>query len=165
MELISYQGRIHHSMQGMNIKIPCIQQVHTEKMASVCFSLLCHMAWCPYNTSESFYAIGLYEMGSSAGRWMDTTAAYAIRVCIMGRWHAQVQLTSAWGNIEADGFSTTYIYRLVHKIHPWHCLMFPLRSRHFLYQKLWSFHKNTHSCVENECCCPCTANILNVNFT
>ena len=31
-----------------------------------------------------------------------------------------------------------------------------LRSRHFLSQKLWHFHKNTRSCVENECCCPCS---------
>ena len=28
----------------------------------------------------------------------------------------------------------------------------PLRSRHFLSQKLWHFHKNIRSCVENECC-------------
>ena len=41
----------------------------------------------------------------------------------------------------------------------------PLRSRHFLSQKLWHFHKNTRSCVENECCCPRTVNISNVNFT
>ena len=27
------------------------------------------------------------------------------------------------------------------------------------------FHKNTRSCVENECCCPRTVNISNVNFT
>ena len=38
-------------------------------------------------------------------------------------------------------------------------------SRHFLSQKLWQFHKNTRSCVENECCCPRTVNISNVNFT
>ena len=41
----------------------------------------------------------------------------------------------------------------------------PLRSRHFLFQKLCHFHKNTRSCIENECCCPCTANISNVKFT
>ena len=41
----------------------------------------------------------------------------------------------------------------------------PLRLRHFLSQKLWHFHKNIHSCVENECCCPYTVNISNVNFT
>ena len=41
----------------------------------------------------------------------------------------------------------------------------PLRSRHFLSQKLWYFHKNTRWCVENECCCPCTVNISNVYFT
>ena len=41
----------------------------------------------------------------------------------------------------------------------------PLRSRHFLSQKLWLFHKNIHSCVENECCFPCTVNISNVSFT
>ena len=41
----------------------------------------------------------------------------------------------------------------------------PLRSRHFLSQKLWHFHKNTRSCVENEFCCPGTVNISNVNFT
>ena len=41
----------------------------------------------------------------------------------------------------------------------------PLKSRHFLPQKLWHFHKNTRSCVENECCCPCTVKISNVNFT
>ena len=34
-----------------------------------------------------------------------------------------------------------------------------------LSQKLWHIHKNTHLCVENECCCPCTVNISNVNFT
>ena len=41
----------------------------------------------------------------------------------------------------------------------------PLRSRHFLSQKFWHFHKNTRSCVENECCCPRTVNISNVKFT
>ena len=35
----------------------------------------------------------------------------------------------------------------------------------FLSQKLWHFHKNIRSCVENECCCLCTVNITNVNFT
>ena len=30
----------------------------------------------------------------------------------------------------------------------------PLSSRQFLSQKLWHFHKNISSCVENECCCP-----------
>ena len=34
----------------------------------------------------------------------------------------------------------------------------PLRSR------LWHFPKNTHSCVENECCCPRTVNISSVNL-
>ena len=32
-------------------------------------------------------------------------------------------------------------------------------------KKLWHFHKNTRSCVENECCCPRTVNISIVNFT
>ena len=41
----------------------------------------------------------------------------------------------------------------------------PLRSRHFLSQKLWHFHKNTGPCVENECSCPRTVKISNVNFT
>ena len=41
----------------------------------------------------------------------------------------------------------------------------PLRSRHFLSQKLWHFHKNIHSFVENECCRLHTVNIPNVNFT
>ena len=40
-----------------------------------------------------------------------------------------------------------------------------MRSRHFLSQTLWHFHKNTRSCVENECCCPRTVNISNDNFT
>ena len=40
-----------------------------------------------------------------------------------------------------------------------------LRSKHFLPQNLWHFHKNTRSCVENECCCPRTVNISNVNVT
>ena len=40
----------------------------------------------------------------------------------------------------------------------------PLRSRHEVSQKLWHFLKNTRSCVENECCCPRTVNISNVNF-
>ena len=39
------------------------------------------------------------------------------------------------------------------------------RSRHFLSQKLWHFHKNIRPCVENECYCPRTVNISNVNFT
>ena len=34
-----------------------------------------------------------------------------------------------------------------------------------LSQKLWHFHKNIRPCVENECWCPCTVNILNGNFT
>ena len=41
----------------------------------------------------------------------------------------------------------------------------PLRSRHFLSQKLWQFHKNIRSCVENEYCCMRTVNMSNVNFT
>ena len=41
----------------------------------------------------------------------------------------------------------------------------PLSSRHFLSQKLWHFHKNIRSCVENEWCCPRTVNISNVNLT
>ena len=41
----------------------------------------------------------------------------------------------------------------------------PLRSKHFLSQKLWHFPKNNRSCVENECCCTRTVNISNVNFT
>ena len=41
----------------------------------------------------------------------------------------------------------------------------PFRSRHFLSQKLWHFHKNTRSCVENECCWPRTVNVSNVIFT
>ena len=32
-------------------------------------------------------------------------------------------------------------------------------------QKLWHFHKNIRLCVENECCCPRTVNIMNVGFT
>ena len=47
----------------------------------------------------------------------------------------------------------------------WSVFSVPLRSRHFLSQKLWHFHKDTCSCVENECCCPCTVNISNFNFT
>ena len=39
-----------------------------------------------------------------------------------------------------------------------------LRSRHFLSENLWHFPKSTRSCVENECCCPRTVNISNVNF-
>ena len=30
--------------------------------------------------------------------------------------------------------------------------------------QLWHFPKNTRSCVENECCCPRTVNMSNVNF-
>ena len=41
----------------------------------------------------------------------------------------------------------------------------PLRSRHFLSQKLWYFHKKICSCVENECRCVHRVNISNVNFT
>ena len=41
----------------------------------------------------------------------------------------------------------------------------PLRSRHFLSQNIWNFHKNTRPCVENESCFPGTVNISNVNFT
>ena len=40
-----------------------------------------------------------------------------------------------------------------------------LRSRPFLSQKLWHFHRNTRSFVKNKCCCPRTVNISNVNFT
>ena len=40
-----------------------------------------------------------------------------------------------------------------------------LRSRHFLSHKLWHFHKNTRSCVKNECCCPRTVIIWNVDLT
>ena len=41
----------------------------------------------------------------------------------------------------------------------------PLRSRHFLFLKLWHFHKNIRSWFRNECCCPLTFNISNINFT
>ena len=40
----------------------------------------------------------------------------------------------------------------------------PLRSRHFLSKKLWHFHNNIRSSVENECCCLRTVNISNGNF-
>ena len=40
-----------------------------------------------------------------------------------------------------------------------------LRSRYNLSQKLWHFHKNICSYVENEWCCPRTVNMSNVNFT
>ena len=39
-----------------------------------------------------------------------------------------------------------------------------LRSRHFLSQNLWHFHMNIRLCVENECCCPCTVKISNVDL-
>ena len=39
-----------------------------------------------------------------------------------------------------------------------------LRSTHFLSQNLWHFHKNICLCVENECCCPCTVKISNVDL-
>ena len=39
------------------------------------------------------------------------------------------------------------------------------KSRHFLSQKLWHFHKNSRSCVQNECCSKSTDNISSVNFT
>ena len=35
----------------------------------------------------------------------------------------------------------------------------------FLSQKLWHFHKNTRSYVENECCCPRTVYTSNITFT
>ena len=35
----------------------------------------------------------------------------------------------------------------------------------FLSPNIWHVHKNTRSCVENECCRPFTVNIWNVNFT
>ena len=41
----------------------------------------------------------------------------------------------------------------------------PSQVEIFSVSKLWHFHKNTRSCVENECCCPRTVNISNVNFT
>ena len=34
----------------------------------------------------------------------------------------------------------------------------------FCLKNFWHFHKNTRLCVENECCCPHTVNISNVNF-
>ena len=34
----------------------------------------------------------------------------------------------------------------------------------WLFKKLWRFHKNTRSFFENECCCPRTVNISNVNY-
>ena len=40
----------------------------------------------------------------------------------------------------------------------------PLTARHFLSQKLCHVHKSIRSCVENECCCPHTVHISNVNF-
>ena len=40
----------------------------------------------------------------------------------------------------------------------------PLKSRHFLSQRLLHFHNNIRWSVENECCCPCKVNISNVNF-
>ena len=40
----------------------------------------------------------------------------------------------------------------------------PIRSRHFLSQNVWHLHKNIHSLVENEWCCPREVNISNVNF-
>ena len=42
---------------------------------------------------------------------------------------------------------------------------FPLKLRYFLSKKFRHFHKNTRSCVGNECCCPRAVNISNVNLT
>ena len=40
------------------------------------------------------------------------------------------------------------------------------RSRHFLSQKFWYFHKNIHTFVSRkECCCLCKVDISNVNVT
>ena len=41
----------------------------------------------------------------------------------------------------------------------------PLGLRHFLSQRRWHFHKNTRSCVKNECCCPCTVSTSNYNLS
>ena len=45
------------------------------------------------------------------------------------------------------------------------CLESPSGRDIFCLQKLWHFHKNSRSGVENECRCPRTVNISNVNFT
>ena len=41
----------------------------------------------------------------------------------------------------------------------------PLQVETIFVSKLRHFHRNTHSCVENECCCPRAVNISNVDFT
>ena len=49
-------------------------------------------------------------------------------------------------------FTTIYVFNIA-------------SGRTFSVSKLWHFHKNIRLCVENECCCPRTVSILNVNFT
>ena len=41
----------------------------------------------------------------------------------------------------------------------------PIHTPNIGPQKLLHFRKNIRSCAENECCCPRTVNISNVNFT
>ena len=36
---------------------------------------------------------------------------------------------------------------------------------HIYIHRHWFFRNNIRSCVENECCCPCTVDTTNVNFT
>ena len=76
--------------------------------------------------------------------------------------YRQIQYSKTW--------DSKYLAMIAQKVRPFGMnpkvgVRVPLRSRHFLFQKLWHFHKNICSCVENEYCCPNTVNISNDNFT
>ena len=75
--------------------------------------------------------------------------------------YRQSKYSKTWNSICLALFYSSNGSSIRHEFEDW----VPLRSRHFLSQKLWHFHKDIRSCVENEYYCPHTVNISSVNFT
>ena len=63
---------------------------------------------------------------------------------VLGRWHSYLRY---------KGFFQRLRIRV------------PPQVETYSFSKLWNFHNNIRSCVENESCCPRTVYISNVNFT
>ena len=121
---------------------PLFKPMHLLKVKDI-FDIQCLKFWYEYvnNNCQIIFAICLHIIMSCTKSRLEITIDF---ICIWP-WQLNRLEHSAW------------IRRLGVRV--------PLRSRHFLSQKLWYFHKNTRSCVQNECCCPRKVNISNVNFT
>ena len=119
----------------------------------------------------------MYPYGINSPKWVNIGWCYVFLVVALGPWLDQCWLIITFvfrhlPNIVFTKCQNHILYhvcegRIVRAIALIRRSGFrvPIRSIHFLPQKNWHFHKNTRSCVENECCCLPKISISNVNFT